>query len=256
MSTPRGLIFEYGSYQHERGEVYPQMIEIMSVDSDRGYRWAFDYRMQIAGNFCQAPDNPLTPATIDAKILALTNAYANDYQDFGFLFGDLSRTSHYMETDHVDNLSGNKVLSRSWDYQSPAEFANTRSFQIRLGAKIFSSYSSILYFQETVSQRGTGGPRWNYQERWQGIPIREDITQRTAVEIYQRGIVVGANSFVQPPPPWWPDDEQQEFRYIERVSPRLHGHPSFAKATHHTVRYSYKFMMAVSPNQNPNIWYP
>jgi len=256
MSTPRGLIFEYGSYRHERGEVYPQMIEIMSVDSDRGYRWAFDYRMQIAGNFCQAPDNPLTPATIDAKILALTNAYGDDYRDFGFLFGDLTRTSHYMETDHVDNLSGNKVLSRSWDYQSPAEFANTRSFQIRLGAKVFSSYSSILYFQETVSQRGTGGPRWNYQERWQGEPIREDITEKTAVEIYQRGIVVGANSFVQPPPPWWPDDEQQEFRYIERVSPRLHGHPSFAKATHHTVRYSYKFMMAVSPNQNPNIWYP
>lgn len=256
MSANRGLIFEYGTYRHERGEVYPQMIEIVSVDSDRGYRWAFDYRVQVAGNFCAAPDNPLTPATIDTKIAALQTAYASDYQNFGFLFGDLTRTSHYLETDDPDNLTGNKVLSRSWDYQSPAEFANTRSYSIRLGARIFSSYSSILYFQETVSQRGTGGPRWTYRERFQGVPIRENITQRTAVELVQSGVVVGANSFVQPPDPWWPADEQQEFRYIQRISPKLHGHPSFTRATHHTVRYAYRFLRAVSPNQSPNTWYP
>jgi hypothetical protein len=254
--SSHGLIFEYGGYRHERGEVYPQMIEIMAVESDRGYRWAFDYRMQVAGNFCAAPDAPLTPATLDTKILTLQGAYANDYEDFGFLFADLSRTSHYLETDDPDNITGNKVLSRSWDYQSPAEFANTRSYGIRLGAKIFSSYSSILYFQETVKQFGTGGPRWTYRERWQGDPIREDITQQTAVQLVQSGIVVGANSFVLPPDPWWPDDEQLNLRYIERISPRLHGHPDFDRATHHTVRYAYTFLRAVSPSQDPNVWKP
>jgi hypothetical protein len=256
MSANRGLIFEYGSYRHERGEVYPQMIEIMSVDSDRGYRWAFDYRMQVAGNFCQAPDDPLTPATIDTKIAALQTAYASDYQDFGFLFGDLTRTNHYLETDDPDNLTGNKVLSRSWDYQSPAEFANTRSYSIRLGAKIFSSYSSVLYFAESVTQHGTGGPGWTYRERFQGVPIKEFIQERTPVRLVQSGVIVGANSFVQPPDPWWPDDEMQWLRYVERVSPRLHGHPSFDRATHHTVKYAYTFMRATSPSQNPNVWYP
>jgi hypothetical protein len=256
MTTNRGLVFEYGSYRHEQGEVYPRAIEIIAQESDRGYRWAFDYRMEIAGNFCQAPDNPLTPATIDAKILALTAAYGDDYQNFGFLFGDLTRTSHYLETDDARNLSGNKVLSRSWDYQSPAEFANTRSYAIRLGARVKSSYSSILYFQETVSQRGTGGPRWTYRERWQGDPIREDITEQTSVELVQSGIIVGLDSFLEPPEPWWPDDEQEEFRYIQRISPRLHGHPSFSRVTHHTVRYAYRFLRAASPNQSPNIWYP
>lgn len=251
-----GLIFEYGGYRHERGEVYPKMIEIVSVESDRGYRWAFDYRMDIAGNFCAAPDAPLTPATVNTKIAALQAAYLNDYANFGFLFADLSRTSHYLETDAADNISGNKVLSRSWDYQSPAEFANTRSYGIRLGARIFSSYSSILYFQESVKQIGTGGPQWTYRPRWQGAPIREDIHDQTPVELIQSGVIVGAQSHLQPPPPWWPDDEQQNLRYVERISPRLHGHPSFNRATHYVVKYAYTFLRATSPNQNPNVWYP
>lgn len=250
-----GLKFKYGSHVHPAGEVYPQIIEARPVFSDRGIRWATDYRMSVAGSFCADPGEPLDAAGVDEKIAELDSAYLEDYKDFGFLFPDDSPTEHYLATNATNNLSGNRVISRSWDHRSPAEFANTRSFSITLGARLLESYSSILYFHETVSQRGTGGPRWTYRERWSGTPIREDITEKTPVELIQRGIVVGTTSSIAPPGPWWPDDELQEFRLIVRESPRIHGHLSFSRATHYVTRYTYRFLRATTPNQAPNVWW-
>lgn len=253
-----GLVFKYGSYSHPAGEVYPQIIELRPVVNDRGVRWAIDYRMQVAGSFCADPATPLTPSDINTRIAAMRAAYGWDYQDFGFYFPGTpaTPTDHVLETNHTANLSGNKVISTSWDHQTPAEFANTRSFTISLGARLLSSVSSVMYFREVVSQRGTGGPRWTFRERWQGIPIREDISENTPVYLTQRGVVVGTSSSIAPPPPWWPTDELEEFREVERVSPRHHGHPGFDRPTHYVVQYAYYFARATSPNQNPNVWYP
>lgn len=250
-----GIYFQYGDYIHPAGEVYPQLIEARAVDSDRGYRWALDYRFQIGGNFCRDPNTPLTPELISTRIAELEAAYSDDYKDFGFKFANGTNTSHWVESDNTFNLTGNRVLARSWRYDSQAELANTRSFSITLGCRILANFSSVLYFQETVSQVGTGGPRWTFRERFQGIPIRKDITERTPVLLTQRGIIIGATASISPPQPWWPSDEQEDQRIIERVSPRLHGHPSFGKFTHYGVKYAYQFARAESPNQSPNTWW-
>jgi hypothetical protein len=251
-----GLVFKYGGYSHPPGEVYPQAIEVRPVVSERGIRWATDVRYQIAGSFCQTLSNPLTPALVNSRIGGLINAYTHDYQDFGFYLPDGSETMHMIRNDDEFNISGNKVLSRSWLYQTPTEFANTRSFSISLGARYLESYSSILFFSERIGLRGTGGPSWQYKTRWTGPPIREQVTERTPVIITQTGVVVGTTGVVQAPAPWWPADEMQEHRYIERVSPRLHGHPDFNKRTHFELRYSYLFQMASVPGTQPRFWIP
>lgn len=250
------IYFEYGSYKHDAGEVYPSRIELIPDRSDQGYRWASRYRMQIAGSFCDDIGTPLTPTTVNQKIIALEAAYAQDYQDFGFRFvGTNVKTPHYIETNAAGNLSGNRVVSASWDYQTPAEYANTRTFQIELEAIILQSYSNILTFKETVSEFGTGGPDWTYQARWQGYPVREEISQYTPVHLVQRGFVVGLTSHPQPPLPYWPDDEHRPSRVITRMSPIVLGHPSNARAVQYPVSYEYHFRRATATNPTPGIWY-
>lgn len=249
-----GIYFEYGSYKHPVGEVYPKMIEMRPIVSERGYRWAYDYRMQIGGNFCGRPQ--LTPGGVDSRILALEAAYNDDYKNFGFRFSaDDSKTAHYIETNDTFNLSGNKVIQANWDYSGPSELANTRSFAITLGAKIASSYSNIIDFFETVSEEGTGGPDWTYRTRATGIPLRQDIHQNTPVVVTQQGRITGLISHPAPPPPWWPSDEYEPGRVVTRTTPRLHGHPSFAKATHYTTLYRYVFLRPVATNLTPGVWY-
>lgn len=252
-----GLIFQYGGYRHQAGEAYPQMIEIRPVYSQRGIRWASDIRFQIGGSFCRDPSNPLDPADTGTLIEQMDNAYLHDYSDFGFLYADgTTKTPHYLYNDAPFNLSGNKVLGRSWTYQTPAEFANTRSYSISLGARVLESYSQILYFKETIRLVGNGGAKWDYRTRWQGAPIRENISQQTPVHVIQRGTVITTTGIITAPAPWWPDDEVGEDRVIERIGPDQHGHLSFSRATHYGLEYSYHFRMATSPAQQPSIWYP
>jgi hypothetical protein len=250
------LYFEYGDYKHPPGEVIPSVLEVRPVFSERGIRWASDVHLTVEGSFCRDPNSPLDPDAVGLKIIDLNTSYGQDYKDFGFRrVEDDTVTPHYYATDDQFNLSGNRVTSRSWAYKTPAEYANTRSFSITLGARYLDEYSSVLYFHEVVRQLGTGGPKWTYKETWNSLPYREDIHTYTSVRLVQEGMIVGSTFSVAPPPPWWPEDEHQDQRLIVRESPRLHGHLSFAKATHYVTRYRYVFERAASPNQNPNIWW-
>lgn len=250
------IYFEYGSYKHPAGEVYPRRIELIPERSDRGYRYAARYRMQVAGNFCSDIGTPLTPSDINTKIAAFEAAYTNDYQDFGFRFvGTDAKTPHYIETNASGNLSGNRITNVSWDYQTQAEFANTRTFQIDLEAIILQSYSNIISFSEVVSEFGDGGADWTYDARWLGYPVRENICQYTPVRLIQKGTVVGLLSHPMPNPPWWPDDEHGPSRIITRHYPEVFGHPSNSKAVFYRTSYHYEFRRAVPTNPTPGVWY-
>lgn len=251
------IYFEYGSFKHPAGEVYPRRIELIPQHTPQGFRWASLYRMVVGGNFCSDIGTPLTPATVATRVSELEAAYVGDYNDFGFRFvGTNVKTPHYIETNAAGNLSGNKVISASWDYMTPAEFANTRTFEIQLEALILQAFSNIVEFQETVAEIGTGGPDWTYRARYQGYPVREDITQYTPVELVQKGTVTGISSHPQPPAPWWPADEHGPSRVIVRHTPKVFGHPSNARAVLYTTEYKYHFRRAVPTNYTPGIWYP
>jgi hypothetical protein len=250
------LYFQYGNFQHPPGEVYPSVLEIRPVFSERGIRWASDVHMTIEGSFCSEPSLALGPDEISDRIMTLNAVYGQDYQDFGFYrTEDGSETPHLYINDDPFNLSGNRVTSRSWTYKSPAEYANTRSYSITLAARYLDEYSQVLFFTERVSQVGTGGPSWQFKQTWNTLPVKEVIHQYTKVRLIQEGMIIGSTLSIQPPPPWWPDDEHEDERMIVRESPRLHGHLSFAKPTHFVTRYRYVFERAISPNRSPHIWW-
>ena len=248
-----GLQFFFGNYVHPVGEVYPRSIEGRPLFTDENVRWATAIRYNVGGDFCADPLTPLTPTQISAKIDALDAAYSEDYKDFGFRLDGVN-SAHFIENDGEFNLSGNRVLSRSWDHRGPNEYANTRSFSMTIGCTIQDSYSQIVQFREQIAMRGTGGERWTYRPRWTGEPIRESIHEQTPVELFQEGFIVGLNFLPEPPDPWWPDEEVKPDRFIQRISPRFHGHIDFDRGTHYGLRYRYRFLRATTDEQEPREW--
>ena len=252
-----GLVFKYGDFEHDPGEVYPQMIEIRPRVSDRGQRWATHVRYQLAGEFLKDPATPMTSEEVTTRIDALKAAYADDFKDFGFYLDDgTTPTSHVITNDFPSNLSGNRVLGIQFPHVLPNEYANTQSFRLSLGALFKDSETQLLYFKETVSQRGTGGPHWTYRSRYRGRPVREEVQEFTPVRLVQRGVIIGLDLDPVPPAPWWPADEHEPSRIIERDSGRQHGHQSYTRTTHQILRYRYEFERELPPGQSPNIWIP
>ena len=259
MSSDQGLIWFYGDYEHPAGEVYPKTIEILPKHSDKGVRWASFFRMEVAGSFVGTNpfvDGPeLTPAQVDARIIEMEAEYLNDYKDCGFKLKDGTPTEHYMTNNDPFNLSGNKIMHRSWDNQYPTEFANTRSFSITIESLFLQSYNPIVYFHETTQRIGTGGPVWALHNNWGEDPEREEIFTKSKVTHVTRGTIVGLTARPTIPPPLWPEEEQEWKREVSDSSPQFHGDLSFTKGTHYVRSYAYYFER-IGPDPTPSRnWY-
>lgn len=257
MSFRDGLIWYYGNYEHLPGEVYPARIEVIPHKSTRGVRWASTHRMSVGGHFIDI--NPeLDAAGVEARVAAHRTAYLHDYKNCGFLLNDLAKTptSHKFDNDDENNLSGNVLSYKSWENLTDTEFANTRSFSMKVESLWQESYSSLYYFNETISQRGTGGPVWRMYNNWSGDPVKQTIFPTSKVYVVQRGLIIAQDFHAAPPLPWWPDYEQ-EWRYQEALeSPKFHGDPYFSltKATHFVTRYAYFYENIGPPRRTPNPW--
>lgn len=254
MSVLQGF---YGSHLFDPGEIYPKLIEVVPVFSDRGRRWASDYRMTVGGEFCGDLNTPLNPETIDAKIGTLESALLEDYRDFGFLRFDGTSwvpTQHYMRNDSQYNLSGNKILRRSWVHGGPTEFANTRSYNFTVGARFRESYSSIVTMRESVAFYGTGGPDWVYRETWNTPPVRDDLNLHTVVHVVQSGSITALDPYPNPNPPLFPDEERTKLRGIFRTSPNSHGSNLSGRLTHYTVSWTYHMFLALVPLRYPTAY--
>lgn len=246
----------YGSYEFTPGEAYPKLIEAVPVLSDRGIRWATDYRMTLEGSFCADPQTPLTPTLVNTKIEALEQAFQHDYKDFGWMVRQgnaWAPSRHYLRNDSPFNLSGNKVLRRSWLYQTPTEFANTRSYNVTVGARFRESYSSIISMRETVAFYGTGGPDWVYRETWQTPPERDDLSLFTIVHVVQTGSKVTLDPFPLPNFPLFPNEERQRMRVIQRMSPSNHG-SNLGRFTHYAVSWTYHMFLPLVPQNYPSVY--
>jgi len=240
VATPEGFVFFYGDYDHPAGEVYPKRIETKPMLSKQNIRYATMWRFEVGGNFVNNSPNELTYSDISQRISTMDTAYRTDYKNCGFRDPSSALTPHWMNTNSIDNLSGNRILSRSWDGIHPTEYANTRSFSVAIGAVFKDSYSSILEFSESVKKIGDGGPKFTLHNLWNRNPYKHVTHAYSKVIHIQSGTIVGLNTWPTPPAPYWPQEEQTWKRSITQHAPRTHGHP-YQRVTHFRVDYQYIF---------------
>jgi hypothetical protein len=255
MAREGELIWYYGSYEHPVGEVYPRNIEVRPLQSDMGVRWGTVFRMSVAGSFVnQSPE--LTPKQVGTRIQDMKDAYRDDYKDCGFKHSDGTLTPHRIVNADPFNLSGTKIVHRSWDNVYPTEYANTRSFSVTVQSLYLSEYNDVVYFHETTQKIGTGGEVWRLYNQWDGTPVRETVFNTSKVIHVTRGTIVGLYTWPTPPPPLWPLEEQEWKRQIVYGSPKHHGDLSFLKGTHYAVSYAYFFERNGPDATSPyNTWF-
>ena len=248
-----GLKFFWGDHTHAAGEVYPREISYLPLISPRGRRWGTRARFNIEGNFNAPTDEPLTPELVNQKIATLENKYSQDYKDCGFRFADNTLTQHVLTSNSQFNLTGNRVLYRSWLHKSAAELANTRSYAITIGADFLDSTQNLIEFQERVRFLGDGTADWDFRQRWIGDPERVEYSEKTPIRVIQQGTLVSILPYPNPPDPLWPDNIQGKHTVIERTSPHDHGNPAGDRLTHYRVSWTYRFaFIATMPTGNPN----
>lgn len=265
-----GLIFVYGEfgnsdpasfYEHLKGEVYPDRLLIQPQYSPDGKRWADKVQMQVAGNFVNV--NPeLTAEEVNTRIAELEAAYQQNYKDAGFFFSAGydpnspadNRTEHYLLTDSPNNLSGNQITYRSWDNATSEELANTRSFRIHIDALIRNLDDNLIFFEESSTRLGDGGPVWKLYNDWTGNPIKEQIFAQSKVRHIQQGTIIRMDTWAAPPQPYWPSDEQTWKQRIIQTTPKIWGPPgdvSASKRTHYRLDYFYYFERITATDPGP-----
>lgn len=252
--SSNGMSFFYGSFEHPKGEVYPAKIEVIPKFNDDGIRWASLYTFRLSGNLVgQNPE--LSDSDVNTRILALRNAYAVDYQDCGFKLNDGTITNHKMTSNDQFNLSGNRVVYRSWDHQTDTEFANTRSFSIGIQALFRASEGSLLGWSESTEKTGTGGPIREVRNTWRGQPYMYTVARQSKVTHVQQGTIITLDGWASPPEPYWPNEELEHLRVIQQSSPRFWGQPDYSRPTHYVLRYKYIFQRLGPDALTPNSYY-
>lgn len=252
--SSNGLKFFYGNYEHLTGEVYPAKIEVIPKFSPDGVRWATQYTFRLAGNFVDV-EPELDASGVNTKIGTILNAYKDDYKDCGFKLADGSLTNHYMKSNDQYNLSGNRIVYRSWDHSLPTEFANTRSFSVGITSLWRNSYDNILSWNESTEKTGTGGPIREVRTTWNGTPYMYTIANQSKVTHVQQGEIISLDDWATPPAPYWPNEELVHLRVIQQNSPKFWGDPSYTKPTHFVLRYKYIFQRIGPSPLKPNLWY-
>ncbi len=246
-SCASGLIWKWGDYEHPVGECYPAAVSIERHVSDQNVRWASTFRIKVAGSLTGD-----SASDLNTKMDAMIVAYSDDYKDCGFYWPDDGAgpdvaTPHVMVTNNKWNLTGNRIIQRSWDSQYDTELVNTRSFSFIVEAMFVDFDRENLHASETVKQVGTGGEVWKMYNRFSAAPEKVTVQDNSRVTYTQQGKIV--NLFNRPavPAPYWPTYLHEEKTVITRYSPKGFGNLSLDLPGDHvsyigyTLEYAYFF---------------
>lgn len=192
------MYFKYGDFQHDLNLVDVESLTKQVIRGRRGRRERVRHTLTIAGEL--KPDTA-TQADIRTKIEELEAAYDVDGQDAGLYHNDGSRSPHFL--DSGASLTGVQLVSLSYpkgDNPRSGQYVTTRSFRIVLQAEYPANFADALVFwRESITVRGNGGPRFTVTELDSGSPVIEQVSDQTPVFVTQTGQAVGLTGYPEVP---------------------------------------------------------
>lgn len=209
------MIFKYGSYAHDQDEV-------MVRTSVQGIFDKFNRRMgdmieytivgvkQVADN----ADPEVTKANLTSALQSLTDAYDVDYQDIGLYHDNGSTLTRHVVTN-AETFGGIKVVVPpsfiNGEWTGRIEYLNRRTYYLVLRAEIRVG-EGLYSWNERVTIRGTGGPKWRYSPQEVGVPQAQTLQTVTTFWYVQEGECVGRLDWENPADPLYPVIEHGEMR--------------------------------------------
>jgi len=233
MPTSGGMYIQYGDYIHPSGEVNLEKVEAVPWWSPRNERWATLYKFHCRGDLMLTPteddtvrgDNAARQALMNTKIDAFVNAYSVNDKTFGLYHGDNSPTRHVLDQNSSLNISGTRVLYRSWSEGGGDQYVTARTFYLIMGALYAHQDSGLYRYEERLRIVGTAANWWEWVGTPLVIPIQQQFQEFTSQRIEQFGYIVGLNTWPlgNVPAPLFPAWEHRDRRAVHYDYPEWYG---------------------------------
>jgi hypothetical protein len=230
----------YGGYPHDENELNLVRCDYRSVLSPRGRRLNTVVTFHLFGELID------TGSALITKARNLMLAYQNDYRDFRYSVDGV--IAHEMLNSSPDNISGVRVVHRSFAKGDAAELAVKRSYSISLQATYDTAEDDLVYWQESVRYIGNCGPSYEIIPTFSG-PISLLTAERTAQHIIQKGKAVGYFGYVLPPGSSLPASEHQDQREVELTGGTQVGQA----ARFYTTEWAYRHTTGVYTEIFPQV---
>lgn len=226
------MYFSYGDYIHAKNEIEFSSISHKTEFSRRGKVQCEKVTWGLAGVLHSSDD---TIATLTVEMAELQEAYREQFQNAILFLDDLvTPTQHALYNALA--WGGVRVVGFNWAPSKGAEYTTYRGYSITLQAD-FPGDDNLVEWQETVTIRGTGGPRFVYLEVTEGEPQKQIVQQRTTMKATQTGSAKGLYSHPGFNEPYWEQDEHELERGRTRGSPDQVGENRW----HFPIAWSYNF---------------
>lgn len=224
----------YGVYRHPTYEA--SLVSFVSRPNltPRGFKKSTIVTAHVQGDIVLAAGEDQYDLT--SKIQDLSDAYALDGYDWGLYHDDNSPTPHFLEND--TSLSGTRIIYKSFPSANGGEYASGREFAYAVQAEYLTPESIILDYRETITHKGTTGPRRVWKQRPRQAPYYEYTHPSSTQLIIQEGYAVTLLTYLDPPDPLaGAPYEDLTQRMIQRIGPTRH--PNGFEG--YTVKWRYVF---------------
>jgi len=194
--------YEVGGYQFQVGEVALETIEKELVRNNRGLRSMFRVKHNCTGQLLV--DGSLATVAqqqndLKERMFEMEQAFAADRVDAGMLHDDGTRSHFYFENGATE--SGTILTPPNFGGEAGVEYAALSSFSFSIEAYYLDPVAEAMSaFSETVSYKGTGGPRRVVVEMDTGPPRIQQVSTNSAITAVQSGTIVGLKGWIDPTP--------------------------------------------------------
>jgi hypothetical protein len=213
-------ILRWGSYQHDQDEVGVR-IQYRAVMDEFGRRMADIHTWHILGakHVPIESTHEATQANVTSALTSLEMAYLQDYQNLQLFLNNGAPTRHNMFNFQM--FGGTHVMAFGYmdgPWKMRTEYANMRTFYAIVQGE--ERYGSGLYsWNEKLTIKGTGGPKFLYMPQMVGPPIPQIVQTDTTFYYIQEGRAVGRKAYIIPPDPLYPGIEHLDQRVITYGTP-------------------------------------
>lgn len=166
-------------------------------------------------------------ADLNTKWAAIQAAYASTAGDFKLYDNDATTELTSFTIQGSKMIGGIRCTRCEVPMDKPGDLTTFLNYEIDIEADAGgigligggqSGQSTIVSWTESITVRGTGGPRFVLRENRNGAPQKQIVSQRTPVTATQRGEAVGLFNYPTPSNPLWPQHLLEPDREATRVS--------------------------------------
>lgn len=223
----------WGGYQFDENAVQLVSFSVRPRNSHRGNRMELVYTAHLRAELKTTSGQ----AAITTLIRDFITAFDQNYQDFVLVDNSGVETPHTFRNSDPRNVSGNRVIQRSWDGQDPVEYALVRTADVVVQAIMAQPESGLIYLTESLTTIGTGGMVWSADNTQNG-PQATVLYPSSWRHVVQQGHAIYYFGPATENGPLFPlNFEHQERRRIVRGEPQFRGQGY----THYPISWHYEY---------------